>query len=75
MELEEGGYAPAFRVSGTGGEARFGIEVPIVGSMALDLSGHLSVFATDDADLAEINGGIVNSGRTWAIPVRIVWFP
>ena len=53
MELEEGGSAPAFRVSGTGGEARFGIEVPIVGSMALDLSGHLSRFATDDADLAD----------------------
>ena len=75
VETEEGGHAPAFRVSGTGGEARFGIEVPIVGSMALDLSGHLSVFATDDADLAEINGGIVNSGSTWGIHVGIVWFP
>ena len=75
VETEEGGHAPAFRVSGTGGEARFGIEVPIVGSMALDLSGHLSMFGTDDADLAEIDGGIVNSGSTWGIHVGIVWFP
>ncbi|MGI9627916.1 MAG: hypothetical protein ACR2QM_13855 [Longimicrobiales bacterium] len=72
---EFGEHEFAFSVSGTGGEAVVGAEIPVTRRLRLDVSGRVGRFTSTAVDLQEFGLDTYGSGSSWGVYFGAFWFP